>query len=111
MVSASLSLCYEGFQFNEVSGAFGYHSGFRVGLGILCGIIFVLFIKRIMSQYEDLKLGDISGASAQKILLIMLVMTLHSLTEGVGIGVAFGGKSGPRLGKMISLSLAMHNIP
>ena len=49
------------------------------------------------------------GASAQKMVLIMFVMTLHSLTEGFGIGVSFGGSQD--LGQFISTSLAVHNIP
>ena len=111
MVAASFSLSYEAITFDEVSGAFGFHAGFRLLLGISVGVAFILFLKNILDQYEDLKMGDIKGASYKKILLIMLVMTLHSLTEGIGIGVSFGGRNGQRLGRMISLSLAVHNIP
>lgn len=111
MVSASLSLAYEGATFDEVQGMYGYHSGWRLSLGLIIGVLFIMMIKKVLDRYEDLKMGDIQGASYKKILLIMLVMTLHSLTEGIGIGVSFGGQNGGKLGKMISLSLAVHNIP
>jgi zinc transporter ZupT len=35
-------------------------------------------------------------------------MTLHSLTEGIGIGVSFSNEI---VGKAISLTLAVHNVP
>ena len=37
------------------------------------------------------------------------VMTVHSFTEGIGIGVAFG--DGAQLGFVIALAIAVHNIP
>lgn len=36
-------------------------------------------------------------------------MTLHSFTEGVGVGVSFGG--GQDLGLFITRAIAVHNIP
>ena len=71
-------------------GYYGYHSLFRVSAGFILGVVFILSTKKILDQYEDLKFGAIEGAGAQKILLIVFVMTLHSLTEGIGIGVSFG---------------------
>jgi zinc transporter, ZIP family len=46
---------------------------------------------------------------ARKALLIVGVMTMHSFTEGVGVGVSFGG--GIDLGLFITLAIAVHNIP
>ena len=61
-----------------------------MAMGILCGLIFVVLIKKFLEQFDNIKVANIQGAPAQKILLIILVMTVHSLTEGVGIGVSFG---------------------
>ena len=44
-------------------------------------------------------------------LIIMAVMTVHSFTEGVGIGVAFAGTTGGSFGVFISTTLAIHNVP
>ena len=85
--------------------------GGRTALGVLSGIIFIVLTKRILDEHEDLKVANIDGANAQKMVLIIFVMTLHSLTEGIGIGVSFGGASGMQLGQFISFSLALHNVP
>ena len=45
----------------------------------------------MLEHHDDVKLGEIKGQSAQKMVLIIFVMTLHSLSEGIGIGVSFGG--------------------
>jgi zinc transporter ZupT len=53
--------------------------------------------------------GDLTHAESLKILLILGIMTLHSFTEGVGVGVSFGG--GQELGVYITAAIAIHNIP
>jgi len=125
MLAAAYSLSHEGSTFDDVvSGAnisasasavslffSAYSPLLRTAMGFVFGIAFIVGTKKILDQYEHLKLGDIEGASAQKMVLIVFVMTLHSLTEGIGIGVSFGGKTGMHLGQFISLSLAVHNIP
>lgn len=111
MITASCSLFYEGATFDEITTVYGMSPLALTFIGSMGGVLFILLTKQILSQYEHLKLGDVQGVSAQKMVLIIFVMTLHSLTEGIGIGVSFGGKNGHQLGQFISLSLAVHNIP
>jgi zinc transporter ZupT len=54
-------------------------------------------------------LGALRSADATKAILIIAVMTLHSFSEGVGVGVSYGG--GAELGVFITIAIAIHNIP
>ncbi len=49
------------------------------------------------------------GTDALKALMIIGVMTLHSVTEGVDVGVSFAG--GETLGVFVTTAIAVHNIP
>jgi zinc transporter ZupT len=118
MIAASFILIYEGAWdgINSSSDSVNIHGDlrmtiFKLLLGFLFGIGFIRFCRKRLEQYEDLKMGNIDGLEAQKVLLVVGVMTIHSLSEGVGIGVAFSGRAGLRLGSIVSSSLAVHNIP
>ena len=69
--------------------------------GFITGIIFLVITKRILDSYEHSDISDLPDLThltdlthlkndINKMFLIIFVMTLHSLTEGIGIGVSFG---------------------
>jgi zinc transporter, ZIP family len=100
MLAASFGLIYEGVNYGL----------FRTLAGALLGLGFIVAARRLLRQNEHPAVfAGMGGLDARKALLIVGVMTVHSFTEGVGIGVAFGG--GEALGLFISLALAVHNIP
>jgi len=111
MMAASYSLILEGCTFNEPDDVSEIPSEFRTIVGIILGLLFINATKYFLDQHEEIKVGDLAGADARRILIIILVMTLHSFSEGVGIGVSFGGSNGIELGVFISASLAVHNVP
>lgn len=111
MVAASYSLFAEGCTYDDPDDTSTIRAEIRTALGAILGLVFILATKKFLDQYEDIKVGALGGTDARKALLIFFVMTLHSFSEGVGIGVSFGGVHGSELGVFISASLAVHNVP
>ena len=111
MCAASYSLFAEGCTYSDPHDTSSIPAEVRTGAGAIVGLLFILATKNFLDRYEDLKMGGLSGTDARKALLIFFVMTLHSFSEGVGIGVSFGGTHGSDLGVFISASLAVHNVP
>jgi zinc transporter ZupT len=99
MVGASIGLVWEG-------GRYGVG---RTALGAVAGALFIWVSRQLIEQRRELHLGALEGADARRALLVVGVMTLHSFTEGVGVGVAFGGAEA--LGILIAIAIAVHNIP
>jgi zinc transporter ZupT len=99
MMGASFSLLNEGI---------GISPG-RTLIGILFGVLVISIGHHYLDTGEDINIAGFSGADGMKSLLIIGVMTLHSFSEGVGIGVSFGG--GDTLGNFITTAIAIHNIP
>jgi len=99
MLGASVSLLVEG----------GERSVARVLLGAVAGAVFVAALQGLVRRVGAPDLGVLTGADARKALLIVAVMTAHSVAEGVGVGSSFGG--GDTLGVLITIAIAIHNIP
>jgi zinc transporter ZupT len=100
MLGASVSLLFEGAD----------RSVGKMSLGAVVGLGFILVVSRYLhAPHRSLELGSLRGEDAVKALLIVAVMTVHSVAEGVGVGAAFGG--GEELGVLIAVAIAVHNIP
>ncbi|KAK4372150.1 hypothetical protein RND71_007534 [Anisodus tanguticus] len=102
MLAASFDLIQEGQE---------HGSGGWVVFGILAGGIFILLCKKFLEQYGEVSMLDIKGADAAKVILVVGIMTLHSFGEGAGVGVSFAGSKGLSQGILVTLAIAVHNIP
>ncbi|WP_291298647.1 ZIP family metal transporter [Elioraea sp.] len=99
MLAAAGMLALEGVRLGPLAALLG-------GTG---GVLFIRLSDAILSRFEHLDIGALSGADAKRALLIVGIMTLHSAAEGIGVGVAFG--DGAPLGWFVTIAMAIHNIP
>ncbi|KAF2306590.1 hypothetical protein GH714_019640 [Hevea brasiliensis] len=76
-------------------------------------LIMLYFISgfQFLEQYGEVSMLDIKGADATKVVLVIGIMTLHSFGEGSGVGVSFAGSKGFSQGLLVTLAIAVHNIP
>ncbi|XP_061357675.1 putative zinc transporter At3g08650 [Gastrolobium bilobum] len=102
MLAASFDLIQEGQD---------YGAGNWVVTGILAGGIFIWLCKKFLEQCGEVSMLDIKGADATKVVLVIGIMTLHSFGEGSGVGVSFAGSKGFSQGLLVTLAIAVHNIP
>ena len=80
-----------------------------VAIGVLAGTILFGLAFRLTAG-QQVHLHGLSSAQSHKISLVIGTMFLHSFPEGLAVGVAFGsGEAG--LGLLISVAIAIHNIP
>jgi zinc transporter ZupT len=98
MLGASFGLVAEG------SG----HGRIETIVGANLGVLFIVATQRLLRRYP-VEFGSLRGAGSQQMLLIVVVMTVHSISEGVAVGAAFGG--GMELAFVITAAIAVHNIP
>lgn len=98
MLGASFGLVTEGTT----------HGSVQTVAGALLGVLFILGTQYVIGDRE-VEFGGFSGTDARRMMLVIIVMTVHSFSEGVAVGVAFGG--GMALATIITVAIAVHNIP
>ncbi len=98
MLGASFGLVAEGAR---------HGAGSTVAGGVF-GVLFILLADRFLEGH-DIQFGRAGGAGTRRMVLMVVVMTAHSFSEGVAVGVAFGGAAA--LGAVITMAVAVHNIP
>src|SRR5215207_2207916 len=83
MLAASFGLVYEGVA----------HGLWRTLIGVVLGLGFIVLTRILLQLRKRRPVGfaEMGTLDARKALLLVGVMTLHSFTEGVGVGVSFGG--------------------
>lgn len=105
MLGASIGLLVEGMTLENVG-----QPALRLLIGAGLGAVLVHVFQTILERRgADFSIGDVQGADAVQMLLIVGIMTVHSFAEGVGVGVAYGGEDS--FGVLISIAIAIHNIP
>jgi zinc transporter ZupT len=98
MLGASFGLVAEGTE----------HGVWQTIIGVNVGVAFILVTQLLLAR-RDVHFGSLEGASAQRMVLIIIVMTVHSIAEGIAVGASFAG--GIRLATFITVAIAVHNIP
>lgn len=98
MLGASFGLLTEGTRFGA----------WQAVVGALLGVLFIFATDRFLKGRE-VGFGRARGAGARRMLMIVAVMTAHSFSEGVAVGVAFGGAA--TLAAVVTLAIAVHNVP
>jgi zinc transporter, ZIP family len=100
MLGASFGLLVEGT----------HHSGTATFVGTNLGILFIVATQRMLGDHgAETEFLGVRGAGARRMLLVIVIMTVHSFAEGAAVGVSFGG--GAALAAAITLAVAVHNIP
>ncbi|MCL6552470.1 MAG: ZIP family metal transporter [Firmicutes bacterium] len=101
MLSASVfNLVFEGVQ----------RAGYTVvAAGVALGALFFWVAERRLHHAHP-NFYHLQGAPARRVLLVIGAMFVHSISEGVAIGVGFGSGELP-LAVLLTIALAVHNIP
>lgn len=80
----------------------------QTAAGALLGVAFILLTQRWL-HHSEVDFKALKSADARRMFLIVVVMTVHSMAEGVAVGAAFGG--GQQLAILITAAIAVHNVP
>ncbi len=85
-----------------------------VALGVLMGGVFFAVASRWVKDHKSFDVAGLRAQGGAGALLVVAAMTIHSLPEGIAIGVAFGNAERTNtldFGFLMCAALAIHNIP
>lgn len=106
MISASVfSLAQEGIALKTKFPSAPY----GVMLGLLLGALFFWITDKIVSYYH-LENHSLAKGFSKKGILIVIAMFIHSIPEGIAIGVGFA-TGNFHFGLIMAIAIGVHNIP
>lgn len=82
---------------------------YTVALGLILGAVFVFITDKVFCSH-DVHLGEIGRGKTKKGFLLFVAMFVHSIPEGVAIGVGFA-TGNFSFGLVMAVAIAVHNIP
>jgi len=101
MISASVfSLAEQGLRRGRV---------WEIVLGMLAGALFFWLTSRFM-EGNRWQIADLSREDSKQAVLIIAAMFVHSIPEGLAIGVGYA-TGDLRFGLLLAVAIAVHNIP
>ena len=107
MISASVfSLAQEGIALKTKFPAAPY----IVILGLLLGAAFFWWTEQMVAEHDFHKHVATKGLFSRKTFLIFIAMFMHSIPEGIAIGVGFA-TGNFQFGMIMALAISVHNIP
>ena len=99
MLGASFDLIIKGFSYSPLN----------TGLGALVGVLVIVLTQALLRGAKHIEPDAFLTAKGQKMLLIMVIMTVHSFAEGISMGAAFADTV--FFGLLIFAAMALQNIP
>jgi zinc transporter ZupT len=81
----------------------------QVAIGMITGAAFFAWTARWLTG-SSWHLGSLSAAESRQSLVVLLAMFVHSIPEGVSIGVGYATGE-LRFGVLLAVAIAVHNIP
>lgn len=98
-----------------------YGTLLEIGVGVVIGVILVIVAHHFLHDAE-IDPREYEESDFRKLVLILGVLTVHSFPEGVAVGVSFAelnfgtgpdllGFTVPILGIVMTIAIAVHNIP
>lgn len=107
MISASVfSLVQKGLDLESKYSIAPY----MVIAGLMLGALFVWFAEKTFSHNHNVHLGQLGNGVSRKGIMIFIVMFIHSIPEGIAIGVGFA-TGDFTFGLIMAIAISVHNIP
>lgn len=109
MMSSAGGMMISASVFSLANEALSKGSVWEVVLGMLAGAAFFSVTSRWVDE-GSWTIASLNASDSRKPILIFLAMFLHSIPEGVAIGVGYATGE-IRFGFLLAVAIAVHNVP
>jgi zinc transporter ZupT len=109
MTAAAAGMMLSASVFTLTGEALKTGSLWHVLVGLLAGAAFFSWTARLVHRTEW-RIGSLSAAESRQGILVIAAMFIHSIPEGVAIGVGYATGE-MRFGLLLATAIAVHNIP